>query len=70
MAIEVKGDSTLNAIFNSNNMTETVAAQNAQVKINGINIERQTNEIKDAPEGVTFNLLKTSEKIPIITIAR
>ncbi|HGJ5864390.1 MAG TPA: flagellar filament capping protein FliD [Arsenophonus nasoniae] len=62
MAIEVKGDSTLNAIFNSNNMTETVAAQNAQVKINGINIERQTNEIKDAPEGVTFNLLKTSEK--------
>ncbi|WGL99391.1 flagellar filament capping protein FliD [Arsenophonus sp. aPb] len=61
MAIEVKGDSTLDAIFNSNNMTETVSAQNAQVKINGINIERQTNEIKDAPDGVNFKLTKTSE---------
>lgn len=62
MAIEVKGDSTLDAIFNSNSMTETVRAQNAKVTINGIDIERQTNEIKDAPEGVTFKLIKTAEK--------
>ncbi|HGJ5897852.1 flagellar filament capping protein FliD [Arsenophonus apicola] len=62
MAIEVQGDSTLDAIFNSNSMIETVSAQNAKVKINGIDIERQTNEIKDAPEGVTFKLIKTAEK--------
>ncbi|HGJ5873031.1 MAG TPA: flagellar filament capping protein FliD [Arsenophonus apicola] len=62
MAIEVQGDSTLDAIFKSNSMIETVSAQNAKVKINGIDIERQTNEIKDAPEGVTFKLIKTAEK--------
>ncbi|AOM39539.1 flagellar filament capping protein FliD [Xenorhabdus hominickii] len=50
-----KGDGT-------GNMKQTVSAANAILKVNGILIERQTNEIKDAPEGITLDLKKVSEK--------
>ncbi|MDR5610207.1 MULTISPECIES: flagellar filament capping protein FliD [unclassified Arsenophonus] len=62
MEIEVKGDSELNKILNSSQMQQTVAAENAKVTINGIQIEHSSNEIKDAPEGITFTLVKTAEK--------
>ncbi|QLK87220.1 hypothetical protein E3U36_01815 [Arsenophonus endosymbiont of Aphis craccivora] len=62
MEIEVKGDSELNKILNSSQMQPTVAAENAKVTINGIQIEYSSNEIKDAPEGITFTLVKTAEK--------
>ncbi|WP_334468344.1 flagellar filament capping protein FliD [Arsenophonus sp. PmNCSU2021_1] len=62
MEIEVKGDSELNKILNSSQMQPTVAAENAKVTINGIEIEHSSNEIKDAPEGITFTLVKTAEK--------
>ncbi|CAG1011207.1 Flagellar hook-associated protein 2 [Burkholderiales bacterium] len=42
------------------NLTETQAAQNAKIKINGIDIEKSTNTISDAIEGVTLSLLKES----------
>lgn len=62
MEIEVKGDSELNKVLNSNQMQQTIAAKNAKVEINGIKIEHSSNEIKDAPEGITFTLVKTAEK--------
>ncbi|MDR5615830.1 flagellar filament capping protein FliD [Arsenophonus sp.] len=62
MEIEVKGDSELNKILNSSQMQPTVEAKNAKVTINGIQIEHSSNEIKDAPEGITFTLVKTAEK--------
>lgn len=40
------------------NMTETVAAQNAIMVIDGITINKPSNTIDDTLEGVTFNLLK------------
>lgn len=40
------------------NMTETVAAQNAIMVIDGITINKSSNTISDALSGVTFNLLK------------
>ncbi len=40
------------------NMAETVAAQNATMVIDGINISKPSNTISDALGGVTFNLLK------------
>ncbi|MGY6326334.1 flagellar filament capping protein FliD, partial [Proteus mirabilis] len=50
---------------------------NAKLTINGIEIERQTNEIKDAHEGITLNLKKKTndnkdgvDKHEIITVAR
>ena len=42
------------------NMTETVAAKNAVVVIDGITVEKPANTISDALEGVTFNLLKAA----------
>lgn len=40
------------------NMTKTVAAQDAEMIIDGITIKKSSNTISDALEGVTFNLLK------------
>jgi len=42
------------------NMTETVAAQNAVMVVDGIKVEKSSNTISDALEGVTFNLLKAN----------
>ncbi|MCP5274208.1 MAG: flagellar filament capping protein FliD [Burkholderiales bacterium] len=40
------------------NLSETVAASNATMVIDGIPISKASNKITDAIEGVTFNLLK------------
>lgn len=42
----------------TSNLTETVAAENANLIIDGINISKASNTITDAIEGVTLNLLK------------
>jgi flagellar hook-associated protein 2 len=42
------------------NLTQTVAAQNAAVVIDGISISKASNTITDAIEGVTLNLLKAN----------
>ncbi|MBG6031949.1 flagellar filament capping protein FliD [Proteus hauseri] len=83
MEITVEGDDELNNFLsyssksNSGAMQEIVKANNAKLTINGIEIERQTNEIKDAPEGITLNLKKTTfdnkdnaDKPEIVTVAR
>lgn len=70
MTVEVQGDTKLNDLLNytpddkvgSGAMKQTVEAADAKLKVNGIEIERQTNEIKDAPEGITLNLKKLTEK--------
>jgi len=45
-------------------MNEQVAALDAKVKINGIEITRSSNTITDAPEGVTLSLIKTNVDNP------
>jgi len=44
----------------TSNMTQTQAAQNATVLIDGITVSKPANIITDAIEGVTLNLLKTN----------
>ncbi|MDS1715594.1 flagellar filament capping protein FliD [Escherichia coli] len=62
MTISVEGDSKLNDLLaydsktNTGNMKELVNAQNAQLNVNGIDIERSSNKITDAPQGVTLDL--------------
>ncbi|MBA0204478.1 flagellar filament capping protein FliD [Pectobacterium aroidearum] len=56
--ISIGGDDT--SVFNGA-PTEKVAAKNAQITANGIEIERQSNAISDAFEGVTINLLAQTE---------
>jgi len=48
----------------SNVMTQQVAASDAKVKINGIDITRSSNKITDAPEGVTLTLNKLTTGTP------
>lgn len=49
---------------NPSNMTQQVAAADAKVKINNIEITRSSNSITDAPEGVTLNLTKLTTGTP------
>ncbi len=54
------------------NLTQTLAAQNAEFTIDGIFVSKPTNVIGDAIPGVTLNLLKTTEAgaSTTLTIAR
>ncbi|OWO84075.1 flagellar filament capping protein FliD [Photorhabdus luminescens] len=65
MTIKVEGDNKLSQFLDytpgaTNKLTETVKAKNALLKVNNIEIERQTNHITDAPEGVKLDLKKTT----------
>ena len=44
----------------TSNLTQTSAASNAELVIDGISISKSSNQITDALEGVTLNLLKAS----------
>ncbi|NBM54371.1 flagellar filament capping protein FliD [Proteus sp. G2669] len=87
MTITVEGDDKLNQFLSNSTakddashtsgMRQIVDAKNAKLTVNGIDIERQTNEIKDAPEGIVLNLKKTTDnnkdgvdKPEIINVAR
>lgn len=63
LAKYISYDST-NTSSASNVMTQQVAAADAKVKINGIEITRSSNTITDAPEGVTLTLNKTNVGSP------
>ncbi|MCT8344916.1 flagellar filament capping protein FliD [Photorhabdus kleinii] len=65
MTIKVEGDNKLSQFLDytpgaTSKLTETVKAKNALLKVNNIEIERQTNHITDAPEGVKLDLKKTT----------
>ncbi|MCW7548957.1 MULTISPECIES: flagellar filament capping protein FliD [Photorhabdus] len=66
MTIKVEGDNKLSQFLDytpgtTSKLTQTVEAKNALLTVNNIPIERQTNHITDAPEGVTLDLKKTTE---------
>jgi flagellar hook-associated protein 2 len=54
------------------NLAEKIAAQNAELTIDGIAVSKSTNSISDAISGVTLNLLKKSEAATptTVTVAR
>lgn len=61
MDVSVSGDATLSSLLTYNpagtqDMTQTVAAQNAQMMVNGIPISQSTNTVSNAVSGLTFNL--------------
>jgi flagellar hook-associated protein 2 len=76
MQISVAGDTGLQALLNhdpagSQAMTESVAAQNAQFKLDGIAISSATNTATNVIDGVTLNLTKTNAGTPTsVTVAR
>lgn len=76
MKISVSGDVALNALLSQDpaatqNLSQTSAAQNAALSINGVAITKPSNAISDALEGVTLTLAKTNVGTPAtVTVAR
>jgi len=73
---EPDGESALSAVLsydsaaNSGAMQETVAADNASVRVNGITVESQSNTLEQAIQGVTVTLSSTTEQSETITSSR
>lgn len=69
MKISVSGDAALGNLLNhdpagSQALTQTVAAQNAQLKVDGLDISKATNTVSDVVPGVTLTLKKTNAGSP------
>lgn len=60
MSISISGDDELSdrLITGSQGLKETIPAQNALLTINNIEVESNSNTVKDTPEGVTLTLNK------------
>lgn len=53
------------------NLSETVSAQDALLQINGVNVSSTSNKVTSAIPGVTLNLLKTTTGTPTtVTVGR
>lgn len=70
MTVSVTGDDTLNGIIGSTALTEQVKSQNAIVKVNDIELTRQSNTISDALPGVTLSLKTKSTTDETLTVTR
>ncbi len=51
---------------NANDMTQTVAAENAALTVNGIGITSQSNQVEGAIQGVTLNLAETGDSTVLV----
>ncbi|MBS1186263.1 MAG: flagellar hook protein FliD [Burkholderiaceae bacterium] len=58
------------ATTGTKNLSQTSAAQDAELEINGIAIKKSSNSITDAITGVTLNLLKTNSTTTSISVSR
>jgi flagellar hook-associated protein 2 len=76
MTVSVTGDDQLNNIIGYNSstgtgaMTENATAGNAKLTFNGIDLERQSNTISDAQDGITLNLTGTTTTAATLTVAK
>jgi len=52
------------------NMVQTITAQNANLTVDGIAISKPSNTISDAIQGVTLNLLQTNATPTTVTVSR
>jgi len=76
LKISVAGDPALANLLNQDpagtqNLTQTVTAQNAAFKLDGVAITKSSNTISDVISGVTLNLAKTNVGSPTtLTVAQ
>lgn len=70
MTISVSGDSALESYLatSGGNLTESVAAKNAELTVNNVAIESSSNNISDALEGITLNLSAVTAGNQTLTI--
>lgn len=75
MSIAVAGDATLNSLLShdpagTQNLAETLTAQNANFTLNGVAITKPSNTVTDAIQGVTLNLSKVTSAPVNLTVAK
>jgi flagellar hook-associated protein 2 len=76
MTVSVTGDDQLNNIIGYDSstgtgaMTQNAEAMNAKLTFNGIDLERQSNTISDAQDGITLNLTGTTSTAASLTVAK
>ncbi|WP_455812876.1 flagellar filament capping protein FliD [Pseudomonas graminis] len=73
--ISVTGDSAMQSLLTydgsgSGTVTQSVAAQNALLKVNNVDIENSSNTISDALEGITLNLTAETTGTQTLTITK
>lgn len=74
--ISVSGDATISSLLAhdpaaTQNLSETVTAQDAALKVDGLSISKTSNTVTDAISGVTLSLLKTNVGSPLkVTVAQ
>lgn len=78
LKISVSGDAALQDLLGhdpaglpaAQKLAETAAAQNAEMKVNGVAVSKATNTVSDVVQGVTLNLLKTTSSATSLVVAR
>lgn len=71
--ISVAGDATISSLLSNDpagtqNLHETVTAQNTEANINGVFVSKASTSLSDVVQGVTLNLLKTGTST--VTVAQ
>ena len=75
LKISVTGDTAVSNLLTNDpagiqNLSETVTAQNANFKVNGVSVSKSSNTIFDVIPGVTLNLIKTTTSATNLTVVR
>lgn len=75
MSISVSGDATLSNLLSNDpagtqNMAETLTAQNANFTVNGVAITKTSNTVTDAIEGVTLSLKQITTEPVNLTVTK
>lgn len=75
MKITVSGDAAVDNLLahdpaGTQNLSETVAAQNASFKVNGVAVSKTSNTVSDVIQGVTLTLHKATTSAATLTVAR
>lgn len=76
LKISVSGDTDVGTLLAHNpaddggqNLAETVTAQNAAFKVNGVAVSKTSNSVADVIQGVTLNLKKITTSPTTLTVA-
>lgn len=75
MKITVSGDATVSSLLahdpaGTQNLAQTVTAQNADFKVNGVTVSKTSNTVSDVIQGVTLTLNKITSSAATLTVAR
>ena len=73
--ITVSGDAAISGLLahdpaGTQNLAETVTAKNANLKVNGVAVSKDSNSVSDVIHGVTLNLLAVTTTPVKLTVAR